>query len=134
MASKKIDPVVPAVEPVVPAEEIKVDENVTITVAPKVDGTEDSGETTQIGLITPEEEEAIIAAEKEFQAALAESAERVALEESIQDMSNEELHETFGFTITEAVGVLQDAITRSKSIHSDKMFDLLSKIEKIAQL
>jgi len=73
-------------------------------------------------------------ADKVFATALAESTERVNFEESIQDMSNEELHEAFGFTMGEAVGILRDAIARTKSVHSDKMNDLLDKIERTSQL
>lgn len=49
-------------------------------------------------------------------------------------MTADELQAEFGFTIPEAIGILRDAIARSKSIYTDKMNDNLDKIEATSQL
>lgn len=49
-------------------------------------------------------------------------------------MTAEELQAEFGWTVAEAISVLRDALSRSGSIHLDKMNDLLDKIEQTASL
>ena len=74
------------------------------------------------------------AADAAFQAANAGVEERVAKEEAIPSMTPEELQAEFGWTVGEAISVLRDALSRSGSIHLDKMSDLLDKIEQTSAL
>lgn len=86
-------------------------------------------------ILTPEEIAANqAAADAAFQAANAGVEERVAKEEAIPSMTPEELQAEFGWTVGEAISVLRDALSRSGSIHLDKMSDLLDKIEQTSQL
>lgn len=85
--------------------------------------------------LTPEEIAANqAAADAAFKAANDGVEERVAKEEAIPSMTPEELQAEFGWTVGEAIGVLRDAISRSGSIHTDKMNDHLDKIEATSQL
>lgn len=74
------------------------------------------------------------AADAAFKAANDSVEERVAKEEAIHSMTPEELQAEFGWTVGEAISVLRDAISRSGSIHTDKMNDHLDKIEATSQL
>lgn len=86
-------------------------------------------------ILTPEEIAANeAAADAAFQAANAGVEERVAKEEAIPSMTPEELQAEFGWTVGEAISVLRDALSRSGSVHLDKMNDLLDKIEQTSQL
>lgn len=85
--------------------------------------------------LTPEEIAANqAAADAAFKAANDGAEERIAKEESIPSMSADELQAEFGWTVPEAISVLRDALSRSGSIHLDKMNDLLDKIEQTASL
>lgn len=74
------------------------------------------------------------AADAAFKAANDGAEERIAKEEAIPSMTPEELQAEFGWTIPEAISVLRDAISRSGSIHTDKMNDNLDKIEATSKL
>lgn len=74
------------------------------------------------------------AADAAFKAANDGAEERIAKEGSIPSMTAEELQAEFGWTVAEAISVLRDALSRSGSIHLDKMNDLLDKIEQTASL
>lgn len=74
------------------------------------------------------------AADAAFNAANDGAEERVAKEKAIPSMTPEELQAEFGWTVGEAISVLRDAISRSRSIHVDKMNDHLDKIEATSQL
>lgn len=85
--------------------------------------------------LTPEEIAANqAAADAAFKAANDGAEERIAKEEAIPSMTPDELQAEFGWTVGEAVSVLRDALSRSGSIHLDKMNDLLDKIEQTSQL
>jgi len=86
-------------------------------------------------VLTPEEIAANqAAADAAFKAANDGAEERVAKEEAIPSMTPDELQAEFGWTVGEAISVLRDALSRSWSIHLDKMNDLLDKIEQTSQL
>lgn len=94
--------------------------------------------------LTPEEISAILtpeqiaaneaAADALFNTANAGVIERVEKEEAILNMTNEELNAEYGITVPEAIGILRDALSRSKSLFNDKMNGLLDKIEETSQL
>lgn len=85
--------------------------------------------------LTPEEIAANeAAADALFDTANANVTERVEKEEAILTMSNEELNAEYGITVPEAIGILRDALSRSKSLFNDKMNGLLDKIEETSQL
>ena len=85
-------------------------------------------------VLTPEEIAAEDAANALFNAANAEAPARIAKEEAVLTMSNEELNAEFGVTIPEAIGMLRDALSRSKSVFIDKMNGFLDKLEETSQL
>lgn len=122
-----------------------VSKKTTDTVAPQVHPTpiiqpgypavNNSEWVSQSGDLTPEQIAANqIAADAAFKAANYGAEERIAKEESIPSMTPEELQAEFGWTVPEAISVLRDAISRSQSIHKDKMNDHLDKIEATSQL
>jgi len=74
------------------------------------------------------------AADAAFKAANDGAEERIAKEEAIPSMTADELQAEFGWTVPEAISVLRDALSRSGSIHLDKMNDLLDKIEQTSAL
>lgn len=78
---------------------------------------------------TPVDTNAELVIPTEFQdpdALFAEAQARQAEELAAENMSEEELDATFGFTVAEAIGILKHAI--SKSTHFNK-----SKLELLAQ-
>lgn len=86
-------------------------------------------------ILTPEQIAANeAAADALFDTANAGVTERVEKEEAILNMTNEELNAEYGITVSEAIGILRDALSRSKSPFNDKMNGLLDKIEETSQL
>lgn len=85
--------------------------------------------------LTPEEIAANqAAADAEFKLANDNAAERIAKEEAIASMTPDELQEEFGFSVAEGIDILRDALSRSQSIHNDKMNNLLDLIAQTSQL
>ncbi len=122
VSKKTTDTVVPPV-PTVP------------TVQPADPAVNNAEWVSQSGDLTPEQIAANqAAADAAFKAANDGSEERIAKEEAIPSMTPEELQAEFGWTVPEAISVLRDAISRSPSIHKDKMNDHLDKIEATSQL
>jgi len=153
MATKKIDPATDsnkdpildlskgeiiqnAQDPVAPDSNINVDLGNGISVQLSATPKEDLP--TDAPVLSPEEIEKVlqanINADQAFNAALADNDARVKFEESIQTMTNDELNATFAYTMPEAIGILRSVIEASKSLHKDKMNDLLNKIEKTSEL
>ena len=119
MATKKA-PV--ATEAIVPVEPVT-----TEVIAPLV--TEEV--LNELIAVAPEQE--IPNADELFNAAMATSEERIAKELEIESMTPEQLQAEFGWSLSEAVGIMREAVINSKTHHADAINLMLDKIESLSK-
>lgn len=80
--------------------------------------------------VAPEQE--IPNADELFNAAMETSEERIAKELEIESMTPEQLQAEFGWSLSEAVGIMREAVINSKTHHADAINLMLDKIESLS--
>ena len=81
--------------------------------------------------VAPEQE--IPNADELFNAAMETSEERIAKELEIESMTPEQLQAEFGWSLSEAVGIMREAVINSKTHHADAINLMLDKIESLSK-
>lgn len=72
-------------------------------------------------------------ADELFNAAMETSEERIAKELEIESMTPEQLQAEFGWSLSEAVGIMREAVINSKTHHADAINLMLDKIESLSK-
>lgn len=80
--------------------------------------------------VAPEQE--IPNADELFNAAMETSDERIAKELEIESMTPEQLQAEFGWSLSEAVGIMREAVINSKTHHADAINLMIDKIESLS--